>query len=217
MFDPELSRGSIPLAGVGGLTQWQASTLVCFDETLSCQVLSWLMHGFDQPGCTASCARPRNLWTRGVRAKLAGCVVLCGIALLTCPASSEEREKQGSLEKSKHELLDLEDRWLRAEDDPDALESILAPDFLHVVPAGIITKDQQLSFVRKHPSPGRGSRHFEEIHVRVYGSVGIVNGVVVATDAGGRQKTLFTDVFAYRNGKWQAVSAQELPARETGR
>jgi len=49
------------------------------------------------------------------------------------------------------------------------------------------------------------------MHVRVYGNVGIVNGVVVETGAV-RQETLFTDVFAYRDGKWQAVNAQELPA-----
>ena len=28
------------------------------------------------------------------------------------------------------------------------------------------------------------------------------------------RKTLFTDVFAYHDGKWQAVNAQELPAAE---
>jgi len=51
----------------------------------------------------------------------------------------------------------------------------------------------------------------------VYGTVGIVNGMVVET--GGNtlvRRTLFTDVFAYRDGQWQAVNAQELPsARES--
>jgi hypothetical protein len=37
-------------------------------------------------------------------------------------------------------------------------------------------------------------------------------GIVVTTDGGVTQKSLFTDVFAYREGKWQAVNAQELPA-----
>jgi len=54
------------------------------------------------------------------------------------------------------------------------------------------------------------------MHVRVYGSVGIVNGTVVEIGTT-RRKTLFTDVFAYRDGKWQAVSAQELPAAEEAR
>jgi hypothetical protein len=34
---------------------------------------------------------------------------------------------------------------------------------------------------------------------------------VIETTEHGERKTLFTDVFAYRDGKWQAVSAQELP------
>src|SRR5262249_27934651 len=122
--------------------------------------------------------------------------------------------------RAKQELLDLENHWLGVEEDPDALESILAPDFLHVVSLGIITRDEQLDYMRKHPSPhSKAEKHFENLHVRVYGSAGIVNGVVVATEAGNTHRTLFTDVFAYRAGKWQAVSAQELlaPAPPAGR
>jgi hypothetical protein len=47
--------------------------------------------------------------------------------------------------------------------------------------------------------------------VRIYGTAGIVNGVVVATDKSGGvvKKIIFTDVFAFRDGHWQAVNAQE--------
>ena len=93
-----------------------------------------------------------------------------------------------------------------------ALESILAPDFLHVVPGEIITKEQQLQFLRQHPAGSQHpQKHFEDLHVRVYGEAGIVNGAVIETSEHGKRKTLFTDVFAQRDGKWQAVSAQELP------
>ena len=115
----------------------------------------------------------------------------------------------------KQELLDLESHWLSVEDDPVALEAILAPDFLHVVPAGIITKDEQLGFMRSHPAPTQSpEKHFEDMHVRIYGEIGIVNGMVVEVGSGTTRKTLFTDVFAYRDGKWQAVNAQELPDTE---
>jgi hypothetical protein len=101
------------------------------------------------------------------------------------------------------------------EDDPSTLESILAPDFLHVVSVGVITRDEQFGFMRKHPPQGPGpKKRFEEMHVRIYGTVGIVNGIVLATDGEATRRTLFTDVFAYRDGKWMAVSAQELPAAE---
>lgn len=118
-------------------------------------------------------------------------------------------------EQARAQVLQVENHWLQVEDDPDALESILAPDFLHVVGAGIITKDEQLSFMRKHPASKQSpEKHFEDMHVRVYGNVGIVNGAVVASENGKVLRTLFTDVFAYRDGKWQAVSAQELPMPE---
>jgi hypothetical protein len=130
--------------------------------------------------------------------------VLLPLALLSCHVS----RKPKSAEKSKQELLALETRW----DDPMALEGILAPDFLHVVPGAIITKDQHLRFLREHPAGGkRPEKRFEGLHVRVYGDAGIVNGAVIETTDHGERKTLFTDVFAYRDGKWQAVSAHELP------
>ena len=147
--------------------------------------------------------------------KLVASIVACLMFLFVDPTWYQLSRKMGSSEKAKQELLDLENHWLQVENDPNALESILASDFLHVVPVGIISKDEQLSFMRKHPAPEqRAERHFENMHVRVYGNVGIVNGVVVETGAS-RQKTLFTDVFAYREGRWQAVNAQESPSAET--
>jgi uncharacterized protein DUF4440 len=141
-------------------------------------------------------------WDRVIRS------ALLPLVLFSCHASRGPK----SDENSKQELLALENRWLQAEDDPVALESILAPDFLHVVPGEIITKNQQLRFLRDHPaSRQHADKHFEDLHVRVYGEAGIVNGVVIAKTEHGERKTLFTDVFAYRDGKWQAVSAQELP------
>src|SRR5262249_4985781 len=102
----------------------------------------------------------------------------------------------------------LENHWLQVEGDPAALESILAPDFLHVVPAGIITKDEQLSFMRRHPAREQGSKHFENLHVRIYGNVGIVNGAVVALGKEGEKERappgLFSPMFwpsARANGK----------------
>ena len=139
--------------------------------------------------------------------RVVGCALL-PLALLSCHVSREQK----SAEQSKQELLALENRWLQVEEDPVALEGILASDFLHVVPGAIITKDQHLQFLREHPAGGkRPERRFENLHVRVYGEAGIVNGAVIETTEHGEHKTLFTDVFAYRDGKWMAVSAQELP------
>lgn len=119
-------------------------------------------------------------------------------------------------DEDKRNLLSLEDRWLASEDDPDALNSILADDFIHALPLGFVTKEEQLNYMRKMQTPPmHGARHFEDMHVRVYGDVGIVNGIVVEDQPNeGVQKTVFTDVFVRRHGRWQAVNAQEVPFRE---
>src|SRR5579859_2779257 len=103
------------------------------------------------------------------------CTLLC--ALLALPVRADVRS----------ELIEVENHWLQVEDDPDALESILASDFIHVVGAGMITKREQLDFMRKHPRREKSERHFEDLHIRAYGRVGIVNGIVVA----GTKKTAF--------------------------
>lgn len=115
-------------------------------------------------------------------------------------------------------LIDLEHRWLASEDDPSALESILADDFVHVLPSGFVTKAEQLQFMRAHPAPPSGEKHFQDLRVRVYGTAGVADGIVVATAADGRKrKTIFTDVFAYRDGRWQAINAQETPLQDRQR
>jgi hypothetical protein len=139
--------------------------------------------------------------------RVIGCALL-PLVFLSCNVSRGPK----SDEDSKQQLLALENRWLQVGDDPVALESILAPDFLHVVPGKIITKEQHLQFLGQHPAVSQHPRkHFEDLHVRVYGEAGIVNGAVIQTTQNGKRKSLFTDVFARRDGKWQAVSAQELP------
>jgi hypothetical protein len=107
----------------------------------------------------------------------------------------------------------VEQRWLENEDRPDVVQSILADDFIHVLPVGFISKEDHLAFLRKHPNAFPGSKHFEELRVRIYGEVAIATGIVSAIhDPGAKAKrTAFTDVFVWHEGKWLAVNAQELP------
>lgn len=136
---------------------------------------------------------------------LAVVLILCLLSTAPLPASAGEADAQQT-------LLQLERRWLEKEDDPDALETILADDFVHVLSFGFVTKAEQLGYMRTHAAPERGAKHFEDLRVRIYGSAGVVTGIVVATRPDGRaRKTGFTDVFAYRDGTWRAVNAQELP------
>lgn len=113
--------------------------------------------------------------------------------------------------KDRQALADLEQEWLHAHD-AATLDRILASDFVHVIPFDhFLTKQEHIDWVVKHPQPKDRHTKFDKLDVRLYGDVGIVNGSVVATDDSGKEleRTMFTDVFVFRDGRWQAVNAQE--------
>jgi Domain of unknown function (DUF4440) len=131
---------------------------------------------------------------------------------LTFISQSSAGDDSRTSERDRDALVATENEWLKNEHNAAELERILASDFLHPVVTGdVLTKAQHIAFSSRHlQSPDR-TRHFEGLQVRVYGDVGIVNGLVVATDKDGNtiDKTVFTDVFVYRGGRWQAINAQE--------
>lgn len=142
------------------------------------------------------------------------------VALLCCAAAVALARNTAfagdSSSAAQQAVTQLERRWLQNEYDPAALNSILADDFVHVLPNGFISKQQHIAFVQAHPQQKLLKRQFEQLRVRVYGSVAIANGIVAELPAkaakdGPALKTLFTDVFAFRSGRWQAVNAQETP------
>jgi hypothetical protein len=109
-------------------------------------------------------------------------------------------------------LIALENEWLANLHNPAVLEKILASDFVHPLPSGdFVTKAQHIRFSLTHLPPPDRKQRFDQMQVRVYGDVGIVNGIVLTTDEQGREveRTIFTDVFVRRNGRWEAVNAQE--------
>ena len=119
---------------------------------------------------------------------------------------------QQGAEGDRRALTDLENSWLKSEHDSAALERILAPDFIHPVVTGdFLTKEQHIYYSTKYLPPANLQNRFEALKVRIYGSVGIVNGIVVTSDENGKEvnRTVFTDVFAKRDGRWQAINAQE--------
>jgi hypothetical protein len=138
---------------------------------------------------------------------------LAAVIILLFIIVSSGAERQAPQDKSEQAIRDLEQRWLENEDDPSALATILADDFVHALPMGFIGKQDQLNFLRKHHQISKSTKHFGELRVRLYGSIAIANGIVVETQEGAAavRKTVFTDVFVRRHGTWQAVNAQETP------
>ena len=119
---------------------------------------------------------------------------------------------QRNTERDRQALVELENEWLKGEHDAAVLERILAPDFVHPVPTGdFLTRAQHIYYSTKYLPPANLKNRFESLNVRLYGDVGVVNGIVATSDEHGREvdRTIFTDVFAYRGGRWQAINGQE--------
>jgi ketosteroid isomerase-like protein len=137
---------------------------------------------------------------------------LCTVGLAVLIPTSVSLGTQSQSQGREQEVKDLEQRWLENEDRPDVLESILADDFVHVLPSGFISKADHIGYLRQHPNYLSGKKHFEELRVRVYGDVAIATGIVNSVREQGSKpkRTAFTDVFVRRDGKWLAVNAQEL-------
>jgi len=86
----------------------------------------------------------------------------------------------------------------------ESLWLILAPDFRQITAGGqVLNREQALA-------GGSRAHQFNPQHMdtRIYGGqFAVVSG---AGEMGGRL-VRFTDVFVYRQGRWQAVSSQESP------
>lgn len=135
------------------------------------------------------------------------------LAWLPGVAATAQRDEGRS--KDREVITRLENEWLHAKD-AATLERILAPDFVHVIPVDhFLTKQEHIDWFVKHPEAEGRQTRFDKFNVRFYGDTAIVNGSVIATDAAGKEvdRTMFTDVFVRRNGRWQAVNGQENDVR----
>jgi hypothetical protein len=133
------------------------------------------------------------------------------IALSSSSALAQARAKPRNVENDRRALMALEDEWLAKLRDSTTLERILAPDFQHVIESGaFLTKAQHIAWCVAHPLPATHKAHFEKLQVRFVGDIGIASGIVSSSEGSARaSRSVFTDVFAFRSGRWQAVHAQE--------
>jgi hypothetical protein len=131
------------------------------------------------------------------------------VAASVSPASAATPNR--SMTSDLQAIIALENQWIDAKDAP-TLDRVLADDFMHPVYTGdIINKAQNIDWLMKHPRPANRHARFARMEVRLFGDVGQAYGVVSVSDDTGSEvsRFMFTDVFAYRRGRWQAVSAEE--------
>ena len=129
-------------------------------------------------------------------------LLLCSLAhAAVCPTG---QAKDGPT------LVRIEQEWLSASarHDTAALECILADDFEEADSNGALIERSTMLSSPANPSDS----HFElaDLHAHVYGDVAYVRGKGVFNDHGVRkEKTRFTDIFVYRDGRWQCVAGHE--------
>lgn len=169
------------------------------------------------------------LWCLAKRAKWPA-VALVAVAS-TAPAFAQPPAGQ----RTAAALMAVEHQWLGAlnRHDVTILARILAREYIDSDFQGdAIARAQYLAYFAKpvlHPAPPVEQR-FEDTKVRFVagGDVAIVTGIVTtqpaaissaatSSNANNVRHSRFTDVFVYRDGRWQAVTGQETHfTRATG-
>jgi peptidylprolyl isomerase len=120
------------------------------------------------------------------------------------------------------QLKKLEEEWAQAfiKRDAATLNRLLADDYLVIDQEGTVGNKASMIADVTTGEIVFESIKFANLKVRVYGSFAIVTGEEVALIRDGETSShsgmRFTDVFALRGGRWQAVSSQFVAANDVG-
>jgi hypothetical protein len=113
--------------------------------------------------------------------------------------------------KDGNALVQNERTWAKAleQRDSEALSCLLAAEFEDAGPDGTLQdRDTTLAKAGKHQPV---HHELTEMHAQVHGDFGYIRGLATAVDAQGKvlMRVRFTDIYVYRDGRWQAVAAHE--------
>ena len=143
------------------------------------------------------------------------------VLALALSASAAECPKNQP--KTEAALIELEQNWAAAlsRKDADAVACMVADEFEDAdVDGSLHTRSQMLEHI---PQRKPGLNHLSEMRAHVEGNSGFTRGLATLVDASGKvvARVRFTDVFTYRDDRWQALAGQEspviLPLPEAGR
>lgn len=113
--------------------------------------------------------------------------------------------------KDGNALEQIEQAWARSleQSEAAALDCILAAEFEDAGPDGKLT-DRATTLVKA--SEHRAVHHeLTKMQAHVQGDFGYIRGLATATNAEGKVLAVvrFTDVYVYREGRWQCVAGHE--------
>ena len=127
----------------------------------------------------------------------------------SCPAQTKD---DAALEQS-------EQTWALALEhhDAQAVGCLLADEFQDADPSGQLhDRAETLAGVRKRKP---GSNHLSEMHPHVHGDFGYIRGLATLVDPQGKTvaRVRFTDIYAYRDGRWVCLAGHESMLPEATR
>ena len=131
------------------------------------------------------------------------------ILLLLCPAACAAACPTGQA-KDEAVLVQIEKTWARALDahDTDTLSCILADEFEDADIEGKLS-DRNATLARVGTSHAV-QHELSDLHAHVHGDVAYIRGVANAIDSQGKgARVRFTDIYAFREGRWQCVAGHE--------
>src|SRR5271155_2281895 len=119
-----------------------------------------------------------------------------------CPAG---QSKDGNA------LVQNEQTWAKALErrDSAALSGLLAAEFEDAGADGTLQESDATLAKAGKQQPVH--HELTEMHAQVHGDFGYIRGLATAVDATGKvlARVRFTDIYVYRDGRWQAVAAHE--------
>ena len=133
------------------------------------------------------------------------------LTALLLPAASWSADCPKNQPKTDSALLSLERTWADAlnRHDADALACLLAEEFEDAGPDGQLS--DRAATLAKATKPRPVHHELGEMHGHVYGDTGYVRGLARALDDQGRIVAIvrFTDIYVYRDSRWQCVAGHE--------
>jgi Domain of unknown function (DUF4440) len=130
-------------------------------------------------------------------------IVMCSVAhATTCPVTQAKDESV---------LAVAEQKWAQSLEShsTQALGCILAREFEDTGPDGKVTdRAAALAKVAKHSAI---HHELSDLQAHVQGDFGYIRGLAAAVDRQGKvaARVRFTDIYVYREGRWQCVAAHE--------
>ena len=131
--------------------------------------------------------------------------------LLTLVLSAMGADCPKNQPKTEAALVDAEQNWAAAlnRKDADAVACLLADEFEDAdVDGSLHTRSQTLEHI---PNKKPGTNQLSELRAHVEGNLGFTRGLATLVDGSGKivARVRFTDVFTYRDGRWQSLAGQE--------